>query len=311
MKAPNVRWQRITPAQAAKILRDQNTLNRDPSHPKVKQWADDMAGGLWNEELASPIKFDKEGLLFDGQHRLMALVKAGERGVKSILFLVIEGVPRSAIHVQDIGVPRTLKSAIALDPELSDYTKRNASHFNTIAAMLLRWSPTATTIVKNDDTRTYFLPDVSIARQREFIAQYADVLDVAAGPARKVGAKPLKWVVSASGALYVRLLENNVDQFLVNEFFEQVLTGAVDDTSNPARKFREMLIRRSIAGERTMYVKNTEMLRAGIEAWNYWATGVAGPKRQKLFGSETNAPALYVGPVNRRWVRKAVALAPA
>ena len=66
----------VTPTIADEWLQRNDPQNRTISQCKVDEYARDMAGGRWGETHQG-IAFDSNGLLFDGQHRLMAVVKSG------------------------------------------------------------------------------------------------------------------------------------------------------------------------------------------------------------------------------------------
>lgn len=92
---------KITPAEAAKFLQ-KNSHNRSIVQAHVDFLADQMSRGEWRRNAAT-IAFDKEGYVFDGQHRLMAVVKSGV----TLEFTIIEGLERSAFGTQDTGIIRT------------------------------------------------------------------------------------------------------------------------------------------------------------------------------------------------------------
>jgi hypothetical protein len=65
----------VTPIQAANWL-ESNKFNRKISDVSVSRYARDMTNGHWTLNHQG-IAFDDEGVLVDGQHRLMAIVKSG------------------------------------------------------------------------------------------------------------------------------------------------------------------------------------------------------------------------------------------
>ena len=65
----------ITPKIAREML-TKNVCNRSFRHTWVSVLAQDMLNGNW-ELTPSPIIFDEDGTLIDGQHRLMAVEKSG------------------------------------------------------------------------------------------------------------------------------------------------------------------------------------------------------------------------------------------
>lgn len=114
----------ITPDQAAELL-TRNTKNRSIKQQKIDQYARDIAAGKWNAD-ASDIKFSSEGVLLDGQNRLLACVQADA----PFPTLVRTGLDPAAQTHMDTGAVRsmadTFKMLAASDP------------FNVAAAISLR-----------------------------------------------------------------------------------------------------------------------------------------------------------------------------
>jgi hypothetical protein len=91
----------VTPELAKTWLKGMIQNQRPPSDSSVLKYSRAMTQGKW--KIASPLSFDVEGQLIDGQHRLLAVVKAN----RSIDFIVQRGLPTDAIEAIDIGVLRT------------------------------------------------------------------------------------------------------------------------------------------------------------------------------------------------------------
>lgn len=95
----------VTPEIAAEWLKA-NTANRKISAKSKSQYARDMASGNWRVT-GDPIRFDINGKLIDGQHRLKACVDSGVNFTTAVLYglqpsdqIVIDTVrPRSAHDV--------------------------------------------------------------------------------------------------------------------------------------------------------------------------------------------------------------------
>lgn len=99
----------VDAATAAKWL-EHNTRNR-PLHPAtVARYRHDMTGGRWSFA-ADPIRFDINGNLVDGQHRLSALAELPD---VSLPMLVVRGLPTDAQLVMDQGRKRTPGQQLAL-----------------------------------------------------------------------------------------------------------------------------------------------------------------------------------------------------
>lgn len=80
----------ITP-QIAEVWLARNTSNRRVRKYTVKKYARDIAAGNWDLNGES-LKFSTEGVLLDGQHRLMAIIEAGKAIESDVRF----GLPPSA-----------------------------------------------------------------------------------------------------------------------------------------------------------------------------------------------------------------------
>ena len=65
----------VEPEQAQKWL-ERNIANRTLRPSRVQEYATAMTEGRWRYT-ADPIRFDSDGKLIDGQHRLMAVVRSG------------------------------------------------------------------------------------------------------------------------------------------------------------------------------------------------------------------------------------------
>lgn len=99
----------IWPQMAAEML-ENNLKNRKVSQNVVDLFARDMANGEW-ELNGESIKFDKNGRLIDGQHRLLAIIKAGV----SVQTFVVRGLNPETIYTQDTGRRRSLKDAFDVE----------------------------------------------------------------------------------------------------------------------------------------------------------------------------------------------------
>ena len=98
----------VTPKMAQEFLK-LNTKNRKPDHHRVKEYARDMIRGDWNEDNDDPITINKFNVLENGQHRLMAVVKAN----KPIRFLVVTG-GEPAGETYDRGRPRSVNDSLTI-----------------------------------------------------------------------------------------------------------------------------------------------------------------------------------------------------
>lgn len=107
--AMNAEVRLITPAIAEAFL---NTMkhNRKLSTRNVTNLAEQMKTGLWKYD-ESPIRFNEEGNLIDGQHRMWALIEAEY----SAEFLVLTGIEQAAMATMDTGKRRSFSDILSLE----------------------------------------------------------------------------------------------------------------------------------------------------------------------------------------------------
>ena len=94
----------ITPSLAAEYLKMNTDNYRTPSNSLINAYAEDMRTGNW-ENNGEPISFRENGTLFNGQHRLQAVIKADT----AVSFLVVRGIPNE-VKIADWGKTRTINS---------------------------------------------------------------------------------------------------------------------------------------------------------------------------------------------------------
>jgi len=92
----------ITPAIATQLL-SRNKDNRRIRQRTVEDYASQMSKNLWRLT-GQGISIDEKQNILDGQHRLLAVIKAN----KPIQFLVCYDVPRDTFNVYDTGLVRPL-----------------------------------------------------------------------------------------------------------------------------------------------------------------------------------------------------------
>jgi hypothetical protein len=99
---------KVTP-ELATLWLEKNENNRRVRPSVVPGYARDMAAGRWDVN-GETIKFDVNGVLLDGQHRLMAVLMAGV----PVEMLVVTGLPPEARETVDAGVARTAADVLSM-----------------------------------------------------------------------------------------------------------------------------------------------------------------------------------------------------
>lgn len=100
---------RIQPDEAAVILELRNNRNRGLRKRDASNQSRDVESGNWQIN-GETVKFDWDGMLIDGQHRLEACVRAG----KAIETVVITGLSPDSQETVDIGTRRTNGDRLAI-----------------------------------------------------------------------------------------------------------------------------------------------------------------------------------------------------
>lgn len=113
----NIRVVDITPEFAEELLK-LNTFNRPPKKNRVNMYASELANNRWKAN-GVPIVIGSDNILKDGQHRLLACVKAN----KPLKDSVVIRLPRENCSCYDIGVARTTSDTAVLMGENSPIIK--------------------------------------------------------------------------------------------------------------------------------------------------------------------------------------------
>jgi hypothetical protein len=119
-----------------------------------------MKSGNWKVD-GSSIRFDKNGILLDGQNRLLACIKAN----KSFRTLVIRGLDSNSQSVMDTGVARKFSDILKLEGEVN--TTEIASGIGVIHCVINGYK-TNTSSISNSE-KLFFLdnhPEIRVSASR-------------------------------------------------------------------------------------------------------------------------------------------------
>jgi hypothetical protein len=105
---PVATWEIVGPARAAELL-EANIANRNLRADAVHAYARDISAGRWIVTGES-VKIDWTGRLIDGQHRLAAIIEAGD----AVALLIVTGLDPVAQRVIDVNVRRTAGDALRI-----------------------------------------------------------------------------------------------------------------------------------------------------------------------------------------------------
>jgi hypothetical protein len=237
----------VTPLLAQKYL-EVNTSNRRVREQTVYRYAKDMANGRWKEDTGEPIKVSRSGIILDGQHRLLAVVKSKStipfhfaKNIKDSVFDVLDtGAGRSASDIFEIsGIKGSnrLPSIMVTYNQLMEgrLTDSHKAARSTNAMLLTQY-----------EQNPIFWDDVT-RKSAKWYASFAKILSP-----------------SIIGGHYSFFRELNADR--AEHFMNQLATG-IDVENNTISLLRTQLMKDKMSVSR---MKSTHKMALIIKAWNFF-----------------------------------------
>lgn len=252
----------ITPAVAQELL-ERNVENRKPKARAMAQYARDMEAGEWNPD-ASDIKVTKDGLLIDGQNRLMACIQAGV----PFPTLLRTGVDKDAREHVDQGVKRTAGDALKM-AGVSDATVIAAAinirerYVKTLnqhgGKQMMTYARGLRITMTHAEVLAYLNAHPSLqAMTRSASAMYKE----GPGVPRTVYLAAMSWFAESS-------------EKMAREFAENFTEGKSTGTGDPILALTRYAARAKSPTElgRKSANRNLQHLGAFVRAWNFWIEG--------------------------------------
>jgi hypothetical protein len=262
-RVPNeeFRTERIGPNQAEKYL-ERNTRNRKLSSGVVSKYADLMRKGEWHFD-GSPIRFDVDGNVVDGQHRLWAIIESDT----TQRFLVIEGLGRDTFATIDTGKSRSFADILSIDhPNLPNLTATAAA-----VQMIYRWeqgargkalAPANKATGKAVPYRV--LMDFFDANQEKLVAVTRQGINLN---------KQVKGMAGSVYALLVWVFED-ISKDDSDFFFDRLKDGIGLNDGNAILALRNSILRFiKQSGDTRKILPHDSAIAFGIKAWNYFRSG--------------------------------------
>jgi hypothetical protein len=240
-----------------------NTHNRHVRPRRVAQYASDLTAGRWALN-GETIKFDRNGQLVDGQHRLAAVVESGI----AMHTLVVRGLEPQAQETVDSGSARTAGDVLGLRG------MENASSVAAIARMVYRW----------DHGVRHQVGGVSITAAEASTSALTALIDSdptiqeASTVARRLGKVGLQ--PRAVGLCFV--LFSRISYLDARDFFDRLDSGANLANGSPLLALRRwgnqnMTLASSRLSNRAARIssreEHAESVAAIIKTWNAWRGG--------------------------------------
>lgn len=235
----------IGPALAEQLLATYKTDYRKLRPKYSEGLARDMVNGYWNFD-GSPIKFDEEDSLFDGQHRLHAVILSDT----TQRFLFISGLPKSAYHTTDTGLPRKYSDTL----RMRGYN--NVNNRQALVKFIAKWEAGKS----YDDSKKLTSAEYDVVHDQH-VDTISRALECALSARYKVPVSPS--VFSFAWWLLTRIDREQAYTFLVS-----VAEGENLRHGMPAYTLRQRLIRES--GNR---LTRNEILHLIFAAWNAFRDG--------------------------------------
>jgi hypothetical protein len=226
----------------ARLWYEKNIINNRGIRPLVDAYARDMAAGHWSLN-GDPIRFDKDGNLIDGQHRLLAIIKANVP-IKSF---VVRDLGDDAFITLDSGIKRTMGDEFTFAQE------KNAIALGAAIQQLMRYEAgildkgTALKATKHE--------------QKDALERHPDIREsIHYGQMTKA-------MLRHSLGTVLHYLFSRKDQVLADEFFVKLAQGTNLKPDDPIYLLRERLMRENLKGGKTRLMPR-EVLALTIKAWN-------------------------------------------
>lgn len=241
----------VTPELAKEWLDTRFDNERYLRKGRIQAMVRNMTAGKWFF-IGDPIRFDQEGRLIDGQHRLTALVEADV----TLPFAIIN-LPSEARAVIDTGSARSLGDLLTLGDHVG----------GKVLAAIVRRVLTYNAGM-GAEGGTYY---PTVAEGIEFVNENKDDLyrawEVAAGLYRKGQRFPM--APASIGAAYFLCAEK--DRKLADNFFGKLINGLHLEEGEPVVALRNRALRIRETEGRPMTADNA--FRFTVVAWNLTREG--------------------------------------
>lgn len=275
--ALQVEWVDVGPDLAERYLETMR-VNRPLSNANLKKIQTDMMNGRWHED-GDPVRFDRDGSLIDGQHRMWSIVETK----LTFRFLVIRGIDKKAMSTMDTGKSRSIADIIALyDPLAKDVTALAAA-----TNVIYRWEAG----VRGPGLRTVFIPN-------DDVLSFYETNKLALSHASHVGKKIARNVPGGTAQAYslAAWLFDRLDIEDAEFFWERLIDGSNLAEDSPIRALRELLMREARLNRNGRPRMRADLALAFIlKAWNAYREG--RPVKVLIYKAGGSHPERYPEPV--------------
>lgn len=240
----------VTPDMAKSWL-ENNTSNRKVSKPAVEQYAEAMRNGDWLVN-GEAIKIAQDGSLLDGQHRLLAIIKAN----RAVETMVIDGVDKSVMPTIDVGKKRTNGDIISM------YEVKYPVQVAGAIAVAYHLTEGKTGRTGNNS-----LGRVTAVEANRFLSLYPSIADSVLFCIHNRGNFRYR---AQYGALHFLFSRKN--QIAADRFFLRLFNGMGLVESDPVYRLREKILAEEVSRKKA---SRGDFLTWIIKAWNAERAGIS------------------------------------
>lgn len=246
-------------SQLAEAWLERNTTNRRLSDDIVQKYAADMREGRWHYD-GSPIRFDRDGRLLDGQHRLWAIIESQTEQK----FLVVSGLETRAFVTIDTGKRRSVADILSIEHP----TVKSTMHLAALGGLMWKWDQgmRGKSLLPNRGRTaapTEALVDY-INPQIEHLVHLNSRASSVANRRPGIGSSTL--------GLAMHVFEQ-IDKADSDWFFDRLADGAGLDAGSPILALRNLLERAVAGKDRRSSLPTDFALAVVIKAWNSYRRG--------------------------------------
>lgn len=272
---------RFTPERAELAL-ENNLRNRKPGFLKqIPILVEVLTKGLWNDNV-SKINFDKDGVLSDGQNRLMACIKAD----RALRCLVTYGVSKDAQLVTDRRGARIFHEDLTIDGF------KNAKRLASITRIFyLKENGTSVkTLLQRNGETSYSTSDISLYK---FFTSNADELIETEKYVNRIYSSVRDLHINNFTIAVLAAEFRAINEEDAHRFWERLSNGITTMEDDPVIRLRRRLLANSDSKIHKLPVTVEAALI--IKAWNAYMKGE--PVKQLKYvaggGSPEPFPEIY------------------
>lgn len=241
----------VTPEMAAAWLL-RNAKNRKISPGQVEMLTEDLKAGRWLYD-ANPIRFNVNGELVDGQHRLSAIAQSGLKAD----CLVAWGLPENANKNIDSGRARTTKDVLTMRGGVA-----NPLHVAAVAKLASSWDPKNKVL-----TRRYWVKSSS----NQLVGLIESDPTIAEAVTWVNGALERRRLTSQTVTGFCLWVLRGLAGKKADEFFETTIAGAGLVSGDPRLALVKTMQR--LSGRISNREDRFMAIAIIFKAWNAWRAG--------------------------------------